>query len=298
MRPSRPVLALFAAVAVQGCGSPSPAAPQKPGAPAASPAGAPGAKAPAVLATVNGVAITEVEVGLAKGAHAAGGSPDDQKRAALEALVREELIRQRAVSLGLDQDPLYLEDVRKAEAQLVGVKRKLLGELWSKREVEAAAEVTDADARAFFAANEQQFRTEYHVQQIMLRDAGKAAEIKAELKSGTPFATIAARQFPTLPEGATPWDLGFLGYAQLPEAWKSVVSTLKPGETSDILPGNRNRFWIVQLVEVRPNPKVEVEKIVPVLKASLKSAKLDEARAKAEDGLRASAKIEYPTPLK
>jgi len=272
---------LLLAALVQACA-------QGPAAPATPP---PPPRTGPVAATVNGVPITESEVGLAKSAHGLAGTAEEQRAAAIEVLVRDELVRQRAMELGFDKEPGYVEEVGKAEAQLAGVKRRLLSDLWFKREVEKAAEVTDDEARQYFQVNAARFRTEYHVLQVMVRDATKAEELRKELQGGAKFAEVAARQFPNLPPGATPWDLGFLGFAQLPEAWKEVVPTLKPGETTPVLKGNKNRFWLVQLVEQRENASLDVDKLLPALKSTMKGARLEGARAKAEEALRANAKV-------
>lgn len=287
---SSPLVVLLLAALVQACApaSPPPPAPKVPLAPAAPMAPA------ATVVTVNGVAITEAEVAIAKGGQAAGGSPDEQRRATIDALVRDEIVRQRAVALGLEQDASYVEEVRRAEAQLMAAKRRLLAELWARKELEALSTVTEADARQYYTEHEAQFRTEYHVLHLMVRDEQLAGQLRKEIAAGADFEAVAARQLPGTPAGAKPWDMGFLGFAQMPEPWKAVVPTLKAGQTSEVVHGTRNRHWLLHVREIRAGASVDVEKILPVLRNTLKAARLETARAKAETDLRAGAKIEYP----
>lgn len=284
-------LAVTLGATALGCGgSASPPPPAPAGKPAATPTAG-------VLATVNGVAITETDLGLEKSsAHAKEEAAGDQRTAVLETIVRQELIAQRAAELGLDKDPSYLEGLRKAEAQLAAARRRGLSELFFRKELEKKAEVTPEEAKQYFAANEQKIRTEVHIQQILLRDEARIEQARKEILEGKPFEEVAAAQFPKIPEGTKPWDLGYLGWTQLPEAWRDVVATMKKGETSGVIKGPKNRFWLLQVVDSRQNAGLTVEAILPALANSLKGAKLEAVRESTDKELRARAKIVYVAP--
>ena len=106
----------------------------------------PPSPASGVLATVNGVPITEEDVRYAsarESAHKTGGRAVTTKDL-LEQIIQQELIYQRAVELGLEADAKYQEDLRKLEAQVKAFKRERLAQVLFQRETTKRAEVSDA----------------------------------------------------------------------------------------------------------------------------------------------------------
>ncbi len=242
-----------------------------------------------VLATVNGVQITDLDVEQrAKGP--AGTPGHDVNPNVLQTLVRDELLFQKGVQLGLDREPGYREKVDALQAQVRAFERQAMGELvrvW----VRGQASVTDAEVRAYFDENAAFIRTRWHVLQILHR--GTAAEIAGDrdaVKGGTPFEEVAARRFPAQPPGSKPpWDLGELAWVQVPQPWRGVVDRLEPGQVSDVIQGPNERFWIVKLVGKTVDPAItfdtEKERIGALLRerkaAALYEQSLADMKAKA-----------------
>jgi parvulin-like peptidyl-prolyl isomerase len=249
-----------------------------------------------VLATVNGIPITEADVLFASrttGGHQTN-APSVDKQAVLEGIIQQELSRQRALELGLDADPAYRQELAQLEAQMNAFKRKKLSEMFLRREITQKARVDEAEARQYFERNAARLRTEIHVWQILRRDEGAIEQIRDELARGTAFEEVAGKQFPDLPDKARrPWDLGYLRWSQVPEAWQNVVHGLKPGETSNVIRGPNSRFWIIKLIDRRENPDLTFEQIKPTITGILSDEKARQLREETLRDLRGNARIVY-----
>ncbi len=246
-----------------------------------------------VLATVNGVPITvhDVQQSLKRtSAHGEGINPETAKNV-LNTLVREELIYQNSLELGLEKNQQYLEKLNEAEAQLRAFKRQELAVLWLNH-ARSKVEVTDPEAQAYFEKNGTRIRTKYHLWQIFYKDnRPQITQDYQDLKSGMSFEKVALRRFPNLPKDVkAPWDIGYLHWSQIPEPWQGIIDRLKTGEMSDIITGAGDRFWVIKLVDKIVDPQItfatEKGKIVEVLKKKqtdeLYENMLSQTRAKAK----------------
>jgi parvulin-like peptidyl-prolyl isomerase len=225
-----------------------------------------------VLATVNGAPITEYDMNqILKKIPTGGGVHQDAAPNMLQTLVRDELIYQKSIELGLDKNQEYRKKLKEVEAQLRAFQRQEMSTFFL-RYVHDKAEVTDSDVQGYFEKNAKRIQTKYHVWQIFYK--GKYPEIVKDfedLKSGMPFEKVAARRFSNLPPNIkAPWDIGDLYWNQMPQPWQDVVDRLTPGQVSDIIKGPNDRFWVIKLVNKTVNPKItfatEKERIVEVLR--------------------------------
>jgi parvulin-like peptidyl-prolyl isomerase len=245
--PTVPLLVVVTIAALAGCGER-----RRP-----ADAGASG-----VVATVNGVALTDRDLEHRARGAATAGAPGHEAAAAnvLETLVRDELVAQKAVELGLDRDEEYRRRLQDLEAQLHAFQRQQLAVLLRSHVRERAA-VTEAEARAWFDRNADSVRARLHVLQILRK--GDRAEIvrdREDVVAGTPFEEVAARRFPGLPASVrAPWDLGELHWSQLPPAWRGVVDRLEPGQVSEVVEGENDRFWVLKLAGKRIDPGITFE---------------------------------------
>lgn len=250
-----------------------------------------------VLATVNGVPITERDVSQRARQGMTGGGPGHEAPAevnsdnVLQTLVREELISQKATQLGLGQDPAFRLRLEELEAQVRAFRRQELAVLYRQYAQQHAA-VTDAEARAWFEENAPFVRTRLHVLQILYK--GRPAELerdRQDVQRGTPFEEVAWRRFEGLPRTTPrpPFDLGELRWFQLPPSWRGVVDRLEPGQVSGIIKGESDRFWVVKVAGKILDPAVtfetEKERIVELLRQQkaieLHDRMLAQAKAKA-----------------
>jgi parvulin-like peptidyl-prolyl isomerase len=247
-----------------------------------------------LAATVNDRAITRSEVArLARNAHGTGGAVAE--KAVLEALVSQELAAQQAEELQLLPDEAGLKELARAEAELNAVRRRVLSSALYAKEELRAAEVSAADARTYFAAHEKDLRTQAHLKMVMRRSAAELEQMKAALEQGTPFDTYAQGLLPPGVPGR-PWDLGYVGWAQMPSPWRKAVRALKPGEVSAVLPGDHGRYWLLQLVDTHEGPQVSLDAALPLIRQAVAVERGSAARDALDTKLRQHARIVYTPP--
>jgi parvulin-like peptidyl-prolyl isomerase len=248
------------------------------------------------LATVNGVPITEYDVNLhlKRVAHGEAGTPETTQNI-VQNLVRNELVYQQSIELGLDGNQEYRRKLSEAEAQFRDYKRKEISRLY-REYIRSKAVVTDAEAKEYFEKNSKRIQTKVHLGQIYYRgDEARIAEDYKELKSGKSFEKVASKRFPNLPKGMNaPWDLGYLHWSQIPASWQDSIDRLKPGEVSDIIKGPNERFWVIKLIDRTVDPGItfatEKENIVE----NLRKQKTDELSDTMLSQMRTKSKIVFP----
>ncbi len=262
-----PLLAL-ALIALAGCDR---AAPPEPAAAVSD---------PDVLALVNGQAITQSDVfsyaGLAAGTGTAG------TEGALDELINLELLRQRALALGIDQEPEIRMLLRNIETNL------LASQVIERKAQEV--EFTEAELEAEYQSQIGGFEpTEYRARHILVESEGEASALAAELIEGADFATLAG-EHSLDGSAARGGDLGWFVPAQMVPAFSAAATALQPGEfTREPV---RSEFgWHLILLEdtreIDPPALQDVRtQLEDILEARALQAYMDE--------LRAAAQIEIP----
>jgi parvulin-like peptidyl-prolyl isomerase len=128
----------------------------------------------------------------------------------------------------------------------------------------------------------------------MRRDENLIEQDLAALANGESFEQVAARRFADMPQVVeSPWDLGYLKWEQIPEAWWDAVDRLDAGDTSDVIRGPNSRFWIIRLVNKRENPHVSFEDVQVKIKAILKNRRTRQFMEDLNAELLHEARIEY-----
>jgi parvulin-like peptidyl-prolyl isomerase len=265
--------------------------------PQAGGAGTPRDREPAgVMALVNGVPVTEADVRAEFHSKTAGVEPTpEQKKVLLDRVIGKELLAQKAAEQGLG-DEAYREELARRTADLNAWKRQALSDAFFRNQAAQEPPIGDEEARRYYDEHAAAIRTETHVWQILARDEAQIVQVQQELASGASFEDVARKRFPDLPEGRKPWDLGYLKWKQIPAAWQDALSTLKPGDTSDVLRGTGGRIWIIRLIDRREAEGMDFEQVKPVIVDDLKNLRMEQTRATAADELRKSARIEYRKP--
>jgi hypothetical protein len=227
-----------------------------------------------VLATVNGAPITADDLSVKLGGH---DLPDPGiKEGALDALIAEELMFQKAVQLGFDKDAKFQERVRAMEAKVAAYKRAEMGRRVRDTQIASRLTVTDQDVRDAYARRAEDVRTDLHLGVLQFADAAKAGEALARIRSGTPFEAIAAEQLSDAPPGlAGSWDQGFQHWDQIPEALEGAYR-VKKGEVA-VLGGGSARAYLVKVIDARENPAAGLESMKAAIERRLWAAKAREA---------------------
>ncbi len=233
-----------------------------------------------VVAVVNGVAITEADLAVAMTAAARAGDPHRGDTAAappvradvLDHLIDQELAAQRATERGLDRDPALAAELATRQAELDALRRQRLADALTRAaRGDADVAIPEAELRRYYAEHLDRIQTVTHVAQILVRDRATIESARRDLDAGAAFDAVAARQFPTIPPGTRPWDLGELTWNQLPAQWAGIVDTLAVGATSPIIAGPRSRLWIVHVIDRRIDRSVTFETARPAIEAMMRA---------------------------
>jgi peptidyl-prolyl cis-trans isomerase C len=249
-----------------------------------------------VLATVNGVPITEydVKLSLKRGSHGEKVAPEAPENA-LQTLVRNELVYQQSLELGLEKNPEYRRKLDEVEAQLRNYKKQEMLPIYVEY-IKNKAVVTDQEAKEYFEKNSKRMQTKFHLWQIYYKgDEARITEDYKDLKSGKSFEKVASRRFPALPKGMNaPWDLGYMYWSQIPTPWQGVIDRLEPGQTSEIIKGPNERFWVIKLVDKKVDPNITFATEKEKIGAFLRKQKTDELSETMLSQMRSKSKIIFP----
>jgi parvulin-like peptidyl-prolyl isomerase len=178
----------------------------------------------AVLATIDGKPITWGEVKERLGAKVSSSS-SDQRRTAVNVLVDERIMVDKAKANGLEQNPVYqarLDEYRKT--RLINLHRANLVK---------TMEPTDEELKTYFETNRARITVpEYRkVQMVVLKTEDEAKDVKNKIEAGEITMYQAASDYSIAPDAKK--NLGEIGWVEkgkaLPEL-NEVVFTLGPGE--------------------------------------------------------------------
>jgi parvulin-like peptidyl-prolyl isomerase len=250
------------------------------------------------LARVGGHVLTRADVlhRIGEGRHGQELTPE-RERNVLDAIIEDELAYQRALELGLDDDPGYVEAVRRLQIQMDALAREELAGIFRREEIERRAEVGDDEARQYFADHEQHLRTETHVWQILSKSRSEIDGFRARLDAGESFESLAAEPMATHGmAGMRSWDLGYLHWAQIPEPWVAELQRLEVGQTGGIIEGPGGRFWIIRVVDRRISDSLTFEEIEPILVQQLQRDRVESLTDQTRRELREGADVEYLQP--
>lgn len=241
-----------------------------------------------VLATVNGQGLTEEDLALQPaGGHAPAAH--EPKAAILDALITEELAAQKAAELGLEPDAAGKRELARLEAATRVARRRALANAWYAQQARQAALVSADEVQQYFRDHAEQLRRQVHVLMAMRRSEAEIDQVRQALAQGTSLEAYSKAQLAGI-EG-TPWDVGWLGFASLPPQWRAALAAMKPGDTSGVLRGDHDRFWIIELVEEREAPELTLEAARPLITQQLAAERALPLREAAEARLRQEASV-------
>jgi len=238
-----------------------------------------GTPAGAVLAKVNGVAITEDDMYLRlEGGH--GGRITPEMRAkALEELINQELLYQEGIKLGLDKDAKYRNTLKVMEMRMKEFQRAEMSRRVGSIKIAATVNVTDQDVDQYIKENGERLKMEFHVGMIRFADEAEAKQARSRIDGGETFENVAKEKFPHAKAGEKqqPWDLGYVSWNQLPFEWRQALDGLGKGAVSDVLTGKRTGVTLIKLYDKRKNPKLDPQSMRGAIMNRLQDEKITEA---------------------
>lgn len=202
----------------------------------------------------------------------------------LEQLIRETLLVQRAQKLGLENDPVILE-------QLEQIKRQLLVTELIKREIVDKVQVSDEEIEKEYTSNPSLYTDPEQVKakHIMTSTKEKADEVLQELQSGRPFEEVAKEKSES-PDAQQGGEMGYLKKGDLDPNLEKVLFDLAPGKFSDVV--ETSYGFHIFLVEEHLKPRLkEVEEVKDEISNRLLPQKQQEAFEKLIEELKSQAEI-------
>jgi peptidyl-prolyl cis-trans isomerase C len=291
-----------------------------------------------VVLKVNGLPISAGQMGVAK-YKVTSDSPmlaDDAAKvthAAVNGLIADALlaeagreaglsVTQKQVNQGLETvkaqlggRAAYLDILKKIGATeddvLQAATRRQLSKLYVTEKVEPTVKVSEADAKAYYEAHNEDFR---HFAQVKIRgifvsappgisqneDAkakARATEAERRILAGEDFAKVARDMSDDMSKGnggELGWmDAGFV--ASLASTFGTDISKLEPGDTSPVLRGKFG-YWVAQVMAKRPAGPVPFDEVKDIVLDKYREAKVKEAAAAIVKERRAKATIEALDP--
>lgn len=241
-----------------------------------------------VIATVNGLNITEQDLAMAVSDldQQFAKLPEDQRRgAALSALIEIRLVASEAVAKGLDKDPAFKRRVEFLQ------QRALHSEVVDK---EIAAKITDEDVRKRYDTEIAAAPpvNEVHARHILVKTKEEADAIIKELDGGADFEKL-ANEKTNDPSGKTSGgDLGYFGPGQMVPEFEKVAMALDVGSYTKE-PVQTQFGWHVIKVE---DKRAKQPPAFDTVKDQIKSVLLRDRYFELVKTLRTSAKVEVTDP--
>lgn len=243
-----------------------------------------------VLATVNGVQITESELNplieeFRQRSQKTVVKPDE-KNQILKGMIRRTLILQQKEAADLRKEKKIVTQVKNYENGLVVA-------AFLERHVGQQLTVTEEEIKEYYQKNLQKFSSPPKVKarHILLRDRKEAEKVLAKLKKGEDFSQLAKEHSIDLPMALEGGPMGTIEKGRsLPELEK-VLFVLKVGEISDIVE-TRYGFHILTVEEIITTQYKPLDEVRENIRKGLLQQKEAKAFDEMASKLEEKAKIE------
>jgi peptidyl-prolyl cis-trans isomerase C len=290
----------------------------------------------ASIATVNGVAITQSDLDRDMGRYERqmamlGQAPDpaqvgEMKKKVLDGLIGREVLKQESQKLGIKVSDTEVDErvaslknrfpsekdfadtlakmsltepeLKTQFAQEMGISKLIDQEVGSK------VTVTDAEAKAFYDANPNLFKTPEmvrasHILVMVDQKAGDAEKAKAKEKisgiqkrvqGGEDFASL-AKEFSDCKSSTSGGDLDFFQRGQMVGPFEDAAFKLNSGEVSDIVE-TQFGYHLIKVTDKKPAETKTYDQVKDELGKYLKQQKISQQLTQYIDQLKSKDKIE------
>ncbi len=243
-----------------------------------------------VLATVNGIQITENEVEeilASLGPKGQSYNSPEGRQAILSQLIASKLLLLDARANLYETEPAF-------KAELARVRENLLISYATDKAVSGVT-VTDAEVKEYYEIHKGRFMNDETVNasHILVDSEEKANELLARIKNGEISFEQAAMENSNCPSGQNGGDLGDFGRGQMVPEFDSAVFAMEVGEISDAPVKTQFGYHLIQLNSKRPAENIPLSEIAEGIKEGL----LSEKRRKAYESKINQLKILYPVDI-
>lgn len=213
-------------------------------------------------------------------------SDPKSKEKVLEQMINEYLVYEYAKEKGYDRN-------NEAKQQMELAKRQIAISLVIKNDLQKDTEVTDSEARKYYAENISQFQggEERKLSHILVADEATAKEILASLKQGASFEDLATKKSMD-PSGKHGGELGwFTQNGQLVKEFETEAFALKnKGDISDIVK-TQFGYHIIKLDGTAKSQKIDFNQAKPRIEQLLKMKKQEAVIQKLLETLKKKYKV-------
>lgn len=270
------IAAVTGALLTAGCDRPATDGQKSAGAPAAA------ASTADAAVIVNGKPISKEALAVIKseiGQRRGGNSIPDDK--IVEELIKRELLRQEAESLGLAKDPKFAARVENAE-------RMVLSQAAAERFINSV-QVSEEDLKKEYDQRIAPMTgAEFKAKHILVESEQVAKDIIAKLKKGEKFDVLAKKLSKDPGSKDKGGDLGWFNPQQMVPPFSEAVMKLKNGETTATPVQSQFGWHVILREESREQPAPPFDAVKEQLKALVQTQKLQQHLA----DLESKAKIE------
>lgn len=232
------------------------------------------AKPDDVVATVNGVELTEQTLSLA--ASAFGGQlqqiPEAQRRKALiNVIIDMTILAEAAKVADLDKTEDFM-------ARFDFLKTRTLHDEYLAQKI--AATVSDADVKAQYDADVKDLPTpqETRARHILVKTKEEADVIVDELNDGADFVELAKTKS-TGPSGPNGGDLGYFTKDRMVKPFADAAFLMEPGSHSKEPVQSQFGWHVIKVEDRRNKPKPSLEEVSPRIRDNLVRQKFTKAIA-------------------
>ena len=243
-----------------------------------------------ILATVNGIAITEDEVNeLIENLGPRGQSYNNPqgRQVVLGQLISSKLLLIEARANLYETEPAF-------RAELIRLRENLLISYATEKAVSGVT-VSDSEVEEYYNANKQRFVGENTVNasHILVKTEEEALELLAKINAGEITFEAAAATYSSCPSGQNGGNLGDFGQGQMVPEFDAAVFAMEVGEISSAPVKTQFGYHLIKLIAKNDAAEIPLAEIAGEIKEALLSEKRRTAYEKKINQL----KILYPVEI-
>jgi peptidyl-prolyl cis-trans isomerase C len=209
------------------------------------------------------------------------------KKSYLDNLIIKKLLMREATKEKMETEKEFQE-------RLADIKEQLLIESLLKKKINQAAQLADADLKAYYDSHKEEFKKEREIntRHILLKTEEEAKQIQGRLVKGEEFVDL-ARKYSIDPNAKA--SGGEIGYhpkgTLLPEYEEAAFKLTKVGQVSGVVK-TQFGYHIIRLEGTKPPSYVPFDEVKDFIKQRIAQEKQKQLLDKYIEDLKKSAKIQ------